>query len=55
MRALEDHISDKSYMSGHQPTVIDKTVFSLLTNNANIEKNTKVCDEDFLRTSRVTY
>jgi len=52
MRALEDHISDKSYMSGHQPTVTDKTVFSLLTNNANIEKNTKVCDEDFLRTSR---
>ena len=54
MLALENHISDKSYMTGHQPALTDATIYSLLSNISNIERNTNVCDEVLLHASRVT-
>ena len=55
MRALEDHISDKSYMTGYQPTLIDTAIYSFLNNNFNERKETNVCDEALLLISRVTF
>ena len=55
MLALENHISDKSYMTGHQPALTDSTIYSLLSNISNIERNTNVCDEVLLHASRVTF
>ena len=41
-------------MTGHQPALTDATIYSLLNNISNIERNTNVCHEVLLHASRVT-